>query len=637
MASSSTVELQHALSPLGTALDRTSVAVHAHPASELGLRAALGWNDSFDLHPIKTFELESTSGWCADGDAPSAPGRGMMGEPEKKRLLLSSVCQPFGEEHGDGFGVSYEGSHQIMWAQGIFRTRATTTQWGIELIAANLDIPTTTLHYPTIDQFISELRRGYDYVGIAFVSPTLHKLIPMVEAVRRHSPRTKIVLGGYGTALGEERLAPLADHICRGEGVRFMRELLGEPLDAPIVQPDITQRQRLFSLPLLEETGYVFAGLGCPNGCDFCATSHYFGRQHIKLLPDGRSILAAIRTLRRRHPGLASFWINDEDFLLDEARGRGFLEAIRRSDLPPLSLSIFSSVKALSRFTPAELVEMGVDWVWVGYEGQRAGYSKMVGRPYAELFADLKRHGISVLASMIIGFDYQTPAVIEEEFEQLLRLRPTMSQFLIYGPAHGTPAQARLQAEGRLTAEVMQDNRLHDGFSLGFQHPHIGPEEMSAIQRRLYRDEFARLGPAVFRVVEDLLEGHLQLRGHPAARVRAKAERYGHIAHRASVLLPAGRRWVNASTRRWIDELQRRLRRGTGPLSRSERLLARVMPAFLRYTDFKLRRGLDRQPVFSRRTYRTGTLLERLQSLADAAGETPPPVMGELLHPPLEV
>ena len=38
---------------------------------------------------------------------------------------------------------------------------------------------------------------------------------------------------------------------------------------------------------LLEETGYVFAGLGCPNGCDFCATSHYFKRRHIRFLPDG--------------------------------------------------------------------------------------------------------------------------------------------------------------------------------------------------------------------------------------------------------------------------------------------------------------------------------------------------------------
>src|SRR3970040_1506617 len=136
-----------------------------------------------------------------------------------------------------------------------------------------------------------------------------------------------------------------------------MRELLGEA-DAPPVQPDITQTGNLFSMEILGTTGYVFAGLGCPNGCDFCATSYYFKRKHIRLLPDGRAILDAIHRLRELHPGMTSFWINDEDFLLNEKRGRESLPAIRASGLPPVSISIFASVKALSKFTPSELVEM---------------------------------------------------------------------------------------------------------------------------------------------------------------------------------------------------------------------------------------------------------------------------------------
>ena len=53
----------------------------------------------------------------------------------------------------------------------------------------------------------------------------------------------------------------------------------------------------------------------------------------------------------------------------------------------------------------SELVEMGIDWVWVGYEGQRAGYAQMNGPSYEELFNGLRAHGICVMASMIIGFD----------------------------------------------------------------------------------------------------------------------------------------------------------------------------------------------------------------------------------------
>ena len=212
-----------------------------------------------------------------------------MSRSKRPTVLLSSVCQPFGEKAGDSFAVSAEGSHQLMWAQGVFRPRATTNQWGIDFIAQNIAAPTVTLHYPTMKQFIAELEEGYDYVGIAFVASTLHKMIPMAEAIRAHAPASRIVLGGYGTALGEEHLAPYADHICMGEGVAFMRELLGEAQGTPLVQPVITQRQSMFSVPLLGRVGYVFAGLGCPNGCDFCATSHYFKRKHIRILPDGPS------------------------------------------------------------------------------------------------------------------------------------------------------------------------------------------------------------------------------------------------------------------------------------------------------------------------------------------------------------
>ena len=526
------------------------------------------------------------------------------GSNSGRKLLLSSVCQPFGEKYGDGFGTSFEGSHQLMWAQGIFRSRGTTLQWGIDFIAENLEIPTTTLHYPTMGQFIAELKKGYDYVGIAFVAQTLHKMIPMTKAVREHAPNTKIVLGGYGTAIGVDALKDYGDHICQSEGVSYMRELLGERPDTPFVQPDITQQQSIFSLRLLNEVGYIFAGLGCPNGCDFCATSHYFKRKHIYMLPDGPSILQAMHRMREKHPGMDTFWLNDEDFLLNPKRGKGFLEAIRKSKLPPLSLSIFSSVKALSQYKASELVEMGIDWIWVGFEGKRAGYAKMRGRSYEDLFADLRNHGISMMTSMIIGFDYQTPEIIEEEFEELLALRPAMCQYLIYGPAHQTPLYDRMEKEGRLLPEVFANPAAQDGFTLGFKHPHIGPAEMSAIQRRLYREEFRRLGPGILRVAEDLLLGHKNLMDHPSERVRAKARRCGKEARSGLKIVPASKRYVSAEIGGWLDRLQQKIIDQTGPLTIKERVVQRLAPALLLRETLKLRLNIGQQPEFTRKTFR---------------------------------
>lgn len=529
--------------------------------------------------------------------------RYMKKRHKSRKILLSSVCRPFGSKYGDGDGTSYEGSHQLMWAQGLFRSRGTTEQWSLDFIAENLLTPTTCLHYPTMRQFISEIKKGYDYVGIAFVAPTFHKMVPMVEAVRRYAPQSKIVLGGYGTSLGE-KIDAYGDYICRGEGVAFMRELLDEPMDRPIRQPVIIQNQSLFSLPLLEKTGYVIAGLGCPNGCDFCVTSHFFKREHIKFLPDGPSILKAIQDLREAVPDLGSFWINDEDFLLDEKRGRGFLEAIRESDMPPISLSVFSSVKALSQFKASELVEMGIDWVWVGYEGHRAGYSKMIGKSYEDLFADLHSHGISVMASMIIGFDYQTPEIIQEEFDALMSLRPTLCQFLIYGAAHCTPAYTRLNQEGRLTERVYGNHSRQDGFYLGFEHPHIGAGEMEAIQRRLYHDAFERLGPSVLRVVEDWLSGAENLQNHPSPRVRAKAQKYLHAAHRGALAVRPSMRYVNSHVYEWMEAFYERLIRVTGRLNRMERITGALVPLALALTNFKLRYGIAQQPRFTRKEFR---------------------------------
>ena len=38
---------------------------------------------------------------------------------------------------------------------------------------------------------------------------------------------------------------------------------------------------------------------------------------------------------------------------------------------------------------------MGIDGVWVGYEGTRSGYAKQAGRTYDELFTELREHGIA--------------------------------------------------------------------------------------------------------------------------------------------------------------------------------------------------------------------------------------------------
>ena len=272
-----------------------------------------------------------------------------------RKVLLTSVCRPLGEKYGDGPSVGYELLFgQVTRAQGLFTPRANHVHFSLEYVAENLEAPTTVLQYPSRREFIPELKRGYDYVGVSFVLATFHRMKEMVALIREYSPRSRIVLGGYGTVLSDDVLGSYADDICREEGVSFMRRLLGEPeIEMPYGHPLIVSRLRVFGKEA-SRTGMVFAGLGCPNGCDFCCTSYFFKRRHIRLLPTGRDIYRVIERYHEIEPDM-SIVVLDEDFLLNRKRAMEFRDCVVKGGRP-LSIFVFASVKAISQYTITEIL-----------------------------------------------------------------------------------------------------------------------------------------------------------------------------------------------------------------------------------------------------------------------------------------
>jgi hypothetical protein len=225
---------------------------------------------------------------------------------------------------------------QVTRSQGIFSYRQVIRCWGLDYIAENVNAPSVVLHYPSERELVREIEsRSYDYIGINFVVATFHKLRRMVALIRKRSPRSKIVLGGYGTVLPDDVLAPFGDFICREEGIGFMRGLLGEDHDRPLRHPYAPiESPRVFSYPLKTKVAHITGGLGCPNGCDFCCTSHFFNRKYIPFVRSGKELYDTIRFMERkaRDGGeeLSGFIIIDEDFFMHAKRARDFLACFRQ-------------------------------------------------------------------------------------------------------------------------------------------------------------------------------------------------------------------------------------------------------------------------------------------------------------------
>jgi haloalkane dehalogenase len=524
------------------------------------------------------------------------------------KVLLTSVCRPLGPAHGDAPSVGYELLHgQVTRAQGRFSPRSLHLHFSLEFIAENLEAPCVVLQYPSRRELVRELRKGYDVVCVSFLLAVYHRMKEVVALVREHAPAAKIVLGGYGTTLPDELLTPYADHVCREEGVGFMRRLLGEPpRTGPFRHPLVVSRLELFGFEV-SRTGMIFAGLGCPNGCDFCCTSHFFHRRHVKLLASGAEMYRVVERYLELDPDL-SLVVLDEDFLLDRRRAREFRELVL-ADGRALSMFVFASIRALSRLHVEELVEMGVDGVWIGYEGTRSGYAKQEGRDPQELFAELRAHGITILASMIVGLPYQDEEIVAAELDGLLALEPDLCQFLIYGPTPGTPFWDEVQREGLLRKDLAADPALYartaDGFSAMVEHPRLSGAQIEALQRRCFEEDFQRLGPSIFRTIDTWLRGHRTLSASANPALRRKAARIARDLRAAYPVFLAGRLLgPNRAVRERIRQLERRVHARLGPPSFRERLRSLVAVGAALWTGLTLRLDLFQHPRLVKHAYR---------------------------------
>ncbi|MHC4815281.1 MAG: B12-binding domain-containing radical SAM protein [Planctomycetota bacterium] len=568
-------------------------------------------------------KLAAAAPQCAEAvaETPARSSREAVRAPSfssvtPQRVLFTSVCRPIGPAYGDGPSVGYELLHgQVTRAQGMFSPRSVHLHFSLEYVAENLDAACVVLQYPSRGELIAELEKDYDYVGVSFLLALFHRMQDVVALVRKHAPTTRIVLGGYGTVLSDEVLEPYSDYICREEGVGFMRRLLGEPeISMPYKHPLIVSELRVFGAQV-STTGMVFAGLGCPNGCDFCCTSHFFGRRHIKLLPTGKDIYGVVERYLAIDPRM-SLVILDEDFLLNRRRALEFRDEVIAGG-KALSIFAFASVRALSKYTTEQLVEMGIDSLWIGYEGKRSGFKKQEGRPVEELFAELRAHGISILASMIVGMPHQDEAIVQQELDGLLALEPSLCQFLIYGPTPGTPFFERVTREGLLRKDLAADPLLYyrkcDGFTSMVDHPELSPARIEAQQRDCFRQDYARLGPSIYRSVEAWLRGYLTLRGSNNPVLRRKAASLAKDVRKAYPVFLAGRLFgPNRAIRKKVGALQRAAHAELGQPTFAERLRSVAAVGLALWTSFSLKFQLGQHPRVVRHEYRMPAAVPKL-------------------------
>ncbi len=528
------------------------------------------------------------------------------------RVLLTSVFGPYAQD--DEFGSRRANPmelyhNQVTRLQGSFSLRMFHRSWGIMMIQENISAPSTLLDFPTREVFAKELTsQEYDVVGISSIIVNVGKVREMCRMVRSLSPRSVIVVGGHVAAIpGIEHLID-ADHVVRGDGIAWMRAYLGEDVNAPIRHPHIVSGFDVRTMGLKIPTpdggtaATIIPSVGCPLGCNFCTTSAFFGGKGKFLnFYDSGDALFRVMCEMESAMKVRSFFIMDENFLLQRKRAMELLDRMK-SKCKSWALYVFSSANAISKYTMKELVELGISWVWMGLESPQAGYAKLKGHDTLELARELRRHGIKVLGSTIVGLEHHTPENIQAEIEHAVSHETDFHQFMLYTPVPGTPLYQEMQQQDRLLDVNLADIHGQDRFN--FEHAAISREDSNRFLNWAFWRDFQRNGPSLYRICRTTLEGWKRYKSDPDPRIRERFEwEVRSLKTAYGGLLWAMERQLkrtNEAVSDQIRELRADLNAEFGMLSR---LLGNLLGPVLLWTSQREQKQLAEGKTYEPRTF----------------------------------
>jgi radical SAM superfamily enzyme YgiQ (UPF0313 family) len=451
----------------------------------------------------------------------------------KARILLTSVFGPYAQD--DAYGSRainpMELYHnQVTRAQGSFSLRMFHRSWGILMIQHNIEAPCTVLDFPTLEAFTKELTaQHYDVVGISGIIANVGKVREMCRLIRKLSPHSQIVIGGHVAAIpGLDHMID-ADLIVKGEGIAWFRRYLGQDDSAPITHPPLISafHMRVLGMRMPEDpsstAATVIPSVGCPMGCNFCTTSSFFGGKgkSVNFFESGEELYEVMDNTAREL-GVSSFFIMDENFLLNRKRALQLLELMKKNG-KSWAFYCFSSMNAIRQYTMEELVALGVSWIWVGLESPRSGYAKLKDVDTIRMAAELRRNGIKLLGSTIVGLEHHTPENIRQEIDFAISHHTDFHQFMLYTPIPGTPLYEQMSTEGRMLDGVSYGD-IHGQFKFNFKHPAIDREQSKKYLDWAFRHDFDVNGPSIFRICETMMQGWMSHKNDTDPRVRARFE-----------------------------------------------------------------------------------------------------------------
>ena len=307
-----------------------------------------------------------------------------------------------------------------------------------------------------------------DIVGLpSWSSPMLQDLIILAKQIKKESPKTIIVVGGVHATVEPQSLidAPYVDYIVRGEGEDAFMEFCNTFDEGPDhnklskiqninlnpIRPflDINSlRTPNYDLVDMSKYNQILINLsrGCPANCTFCYNAPMWGIQR-ESSEDNRDNRPFVRVLKSEKIidilkmiiekyGRKTFQIVDDNFVFFKRRVIEVCDYLK-NNYKGLSWMCETRADTINDEVMVAMKAAGCHYVQVGIEtgSQRVLDfldKKTTVEQNAEAIACIKRNGIFVDASIMLGIPTETREELRETIDFIKRTEPEHPNAKIY-------------------------------------------------------------------------------------------------------------------------------------------------------------------------------------------------------------